>query len=591
MIRKKLVCIGTALVFSVAAFAACAQPEQSGETDFTKTAYTFTNLSREFPTKEAQLTTYFKEGSIVPYVGVEDFLTAMDGIFNVSGFDSSVSEEDSEYILHDTRGGLRTFTADWEEDTVIVSGFDFFSALMEDTSSTDYGAHMELLTQWQSPSHAVTFDLGEYGFDIVYEDGKLLLPFYIANLLFCSSNLYNVYFNGEEYFGLLQSDLSLMTPEDWAEVRTCAWNDTEAPAEMREVTVSFLEFALDNYYGLKDYKGIKSFGDDVLTGDLREELLSGDPEVHNAAYIDLFQKTLNELHTTLMTPSFYASADAVFDLNGENGGTALENYIALNNELSMDMVNSIGVVVQNPDGTAALSIPAVRFEGDTAIIILTGFTIGTDDQIYNDDGTVSEDARQYDSFYFMKNAMDTIEKHEETTGTPVENVVLDLTVNGGGSLAAMISVLGFMTDEPIMYTYGNGISEEEYIEYYLVDTDEDGDVRDEDAYDMYDWYVLTSPLTFSAANLLSSIVKTMGIATLIGEQSGGGTCAVFTLVLPDGTTTNMSGSWDLLLSPKVEQGVVTGGEFVESGIVPDIALDKEFFYNDEALVAAIHDAK
>ena len=173
------------------------------------------------------------------------------------------------------------------------------------------------------------------------------------------------------------------------------------------------------------------------------------------------------------------------------------------------------------------------------------------------------------------------------SGVSIDNVALDLTVNSGGSLAAMVGALGFLTDAPIPYSCGDLITGRNTVEYYLVDTDGDGDYTDADAYDMYDWYVLTSPLTFSAANFFASIVQDTGIATVIGERSGGGTCSVFTLVLPDGTTANISGSRTVLQSPVYEGGVVVGAELVESGIAPDIALERQYFYNDASLVDAI----
>ena len=477
--------------------------------------------------------------------------------------------------------------ADCEKDTITVSGPDFFLNLMRSTSETDYNAHTKMLTGWGTSGTAAVFDFGKYGFDIFCHDGQLFLPFCVANLLFCGINLYNVYFNGEEYFGLLQTQIGSMGAEDWAHIRTCGWNGTEASAEMRQTTVSFLCFALDYFYGLKDYKNITSFGEDVITGELRTALLSGDAATHDQAYIDLFQKTLNEMHTTLITPSFFAGADAQFDLTGENAGPAMTAYLSLFNELSMDLVNSVGQVVQMPDGSTGLSIPAVRFEENTAIVLLSSFTVGTNEQIYNDDGTVSDSAHQYDTFYFMQYAMQKIEECSKANSVSIDNVVLDLTTNSGGSLAAMVGALGFLTDEPIPYSYGNLITGENTVEYYLVDTDGDGDYTDAYAYDMYDWYVLTSPLTFSAANFFASIVQDAGIATVVGERSGGGTCSVFTLVLPDGTTANISGSRTVLQSPVYEGGVVVGAELVESGIAPDIALERQYFYNDASLVDAI----
>lgn len=549
------------------------------------------NLSGEFNVKDTELVTYYKEGSSVPYVSVEDLLAALDGVFDASELQSSVSEENGKYILYHAKNELSTFVANWEEDTITVSDTNFFAGLMQELGGTDYNAHTQMLTEWATPVQSATFDLGKYGFDIVFYDGQLLLPFCVANLLFCSTNLYNVYFNGEAYYGQLQSEISGMSAEEWAQIRTCDWNGSEASAEMRRTTVNFLDFALDYFYGLKDYKNIGTFGEDIIAGDLRTALLSGDAATHNQAYIDLFQKTLSEMHTTLISPSFFAEADGQFDLSGENAGPAMSAYMSLFNELSASLINSVGQVVEMPDGSTGLSIPAVRFEDDTAVVMLSSFAVGANDLIYNEDGTVSDNARQYDTFYFMKYAMEKIEEYSVENGTEIENVVLDLTLNSGGMLAAMVSALGFLTDEPIEYSYGNLITKNYAVDYYLVDSDDDGDYRDEDAYDMYDWYVLTSPLTFSAANFFTSIAKDMGIATVIGEQSGGGTCSVFTLVLPDGMTVNISGSHLVLQSPAYSEGVVVGGNLVESGITPDIALERQYFYDDQAIIEAIRNAQ
>lgn len=590
--KRKILCLVLSCVMCVVTVFSAACTEQVTVTGdkLTKTEYPLSNLSGEFTVEDTRLVTYYKEGSSVPYVSAEDLLAALDGVFDASDLQSSVSEENGQYVLYQTKNGVSTFVANWEEDIITVSDTNFFVSLMRETGETDYNAHTQMLTAWNTLAQSATFDLGKYGFDIVYYDSQLLLPFCIANLLFCSTNLYNVYFNGEAYYGQLQSEINGMSAEEWAKIRTCAWNGSEATEEMRLTTINFLDFALDCFYGLKDYKNIGSFREDVITGDLRTALLSGDATTHNQAYIDLFQKTLSEMHTTLISPSFFAETDEQFDLSGENAGPAMNAYMSLFNELSTNLIHSVGQAVERPDGSIGLSIPAVRFEENTAIVMLSSFTVGANDLIYNEDGTLSDNAHQYDTYYFMKHAIQKIEEYSKTSGTEIENVVLDFTTNSGGSLAAMVGTLGFLTDEPIPYTYGNLISKNNTVEYYFVDTDGDGDYKDTDAYDMYEWYVLTSPLTFSAANFFASIVKDMGIATVIGEQSGGGTCSVFTLVLPDGTTVNISGAQMVLQAPEYNQGVIAGGKLVESGITPDIAFDRQYFYNDEMLVQAIKNA-
>ena len=258
--------------------------------------------------------------------------------------------------------------------------------------------------------------------------------------------------------------------------------------------------------------------------------------------------------------------------------------------LSMDMSERLGEETSQPDGSTSRTIPILRYVDDTAVLIVTSFMSGTEEQIYNDDKTISDTAYQYDTFYFVQRAMQAIKAYE-AEGHSIENVVLDLTLNSGGSLAAMTGVIGCMTDLPVVYPRADLLSDRFSIDYYLTDADGDGDYKDADAYDEYDWYVLTSPLTFSAANFLASVVQDMGVATVIGEQSAGGTCALLTIVLPDGATTNISGALHVMQSPVYEQGVIVGGEMIEDGITPDILLDRQSFYDNTALIEAIHNAK
>ena len=592
--KKRFLSIGLALVLCSVALLSVACADDQTSDGFSKTDYPFRNLSAEYTIEDATIPTYYKEDSEMPYIELETFITALEGLYDGKDLQGSVSEDSHEYILQYTGEHVYTLIADWEKDTIRISSLDFLSSFLQ-APATNYEAFLQPVATWKTGEKDIVFDLGEYGFDILYHDGQTLFPFYIVNLLFCSFNLYNVYFNGEAYYGIEQGSLTQgMTAEKWAEIMTCDRNDEPISAEMNQINLNFLNFALDYFYGLKDYKNIGSFGEDVITGDLKEAFLSSDNAVRNQAYIDLLQKTLDERHTSLINPSYYSGAGAKFDMTPEgilNGdvGEELQEALQIQTELNAALVapGSDAVrPVEQPDGTVTYVFDPVRFADDMAIIYLDAFKAGTDEQIYNEDGTVSEDARQYDTYFFMRYAMDKIAEHDKETGMTTKNVVLDLAWNGGGSIAAMWRALGFLTNEPIEYLTRSTISGATSAEYYAVDADGDGDFTDDDAYDQYEWYVLTTKLSFSAANLFTAIAKEQGIATVIGEQSGGGTCAVYTIVLPDGTTTNIS-SPIVFETAKYDQGVMVGGDVVESGVVPDIPLGRQYFYNNEALLNAI----
>ena len=139
----------------------------------------------------------------MPYIELEMFITALDGLYDSKDLQSSVSEDSHEYVLQYTGEHVYTMIANWEKDTIRISSLDFLSSFLQ-APATNYEAFLQPVAMWKTGESDIVFDLGEYGFDILYHDGQTLFPFYIVNLLFCSFNLYNVYFNGEAYYGIEQ---------------------------------------------------------------------------------------------------------------------------------------------------------------------------------------------------------------------------------------------------------------------------------------------------------------------------------------------------------------------------------------------------
>jgi hypothetical protein len=77
---------------------------------------------------------------------------------------------------------------------------------------------------------------------------------------------------------------------------------------------------------------------------------------------------------------------------------------------------------------------------------------------------------------------------------------------------------------------------------YRIDTNLDGDFDEQDSFEgQYDFFVLTSPYSFSCGNMFPYVAKANDIATVIGQQSGGGACIVSFTVTPDGMPYRISG--------------------------------------------------
>lgn len=146
-------------------------------------------------------------------------------------------------------------------------------------------------------------------------------------------------------------------------------------------------------------------------------------------------------------------------------------------------------------------------------------------------------------------------------------------------MGAMYSAVGFLTNDNIKLPSYNTLTEEFRLDYYAIDSDNDGDYKDNDAYTQYNWYILTSLNTFSAANYFTSVAKNMGIATIIGEKTGGGMCSVMPCVLLDGTTFKISSDNSLRYHYYDDESNQNIYYEIESGIAPDYEIDRENFYN------------
>ena len=155
--KKRIICLCTAMVMcGVTAFsAACTQPPEPSN-GLTQTAYPLQNLSSEYIVEDTQLTTYYNGDSMMPYVGVEAFISAMEGVFDSSALRSTVFEEDNQYILQSTGDEIYILVADWQEDTITVSSYNFFYSFNQDTVATDYDANIQTVALWSTEDSAIT---------------------------------------------------------------------------------------------------------------------------------------------------------------------------------------------------------------------------------------------------------------------------------------------------------------------------------------------------------------------------------------------------------------------------------------------------
>ncbi|MFW6284844.1 MAG: S41 family peptidase, partial [Bacillota bacterium] len=338
------------------------------------------------------------------------------------------------------------------------------------------------------------------------------LPLNIANLFF-SGSMYDVYYNGDSLYGIDTYQLS-DDPEISDTLNDSSKNDEAIPDALKAHTLDYLALSFDYFYGLKSMNDVDAYYDDL---EAIEEDLEGSDSDHYRAIFD-YAFTHDDIHTSPLLSGYYEE-DLSFQASLDDLGPRTSTYYdAYYNE----------TMSAHCEGGNNLNYSE---DGSKAMIKIDGF--------------------DEDSLETFESYMDEI---DDEGG--VEDVVLDLSCNGGGVIGTMIQMLGYMTDDPIDFYSKNATDGSTSKTTYDVDID----ARD------YDFHLLTSPLTFSAANSMVSIAQDNDIASILGEGTSGGASSIMTNITPSGSILVMS-------SPEI----MTDDDYesIESGIEPDVEIPLE----------------
>jgi len=537
----------------------------------------FQNLTPEYAIASTSVRMYYMNNSIVPYIDIKDFLEMLEGFLFASIISYTFDEINNILILEyvyeeydEVTSELYSFDLlmeiDFNKNTIYVNEYDFFGALTYETE-TEYSKGLYYIDSYsQDKDPSVVFELSKYRFDcVVYEDNdeyKFLLPFVILNQLFCGSNYYNIYYTESNLYGVYFS-VADSTDPGTKNIRDNGLTQNQQTGDLRIASLDSFAFALDYLYGLKKTNGVISYYDKFNSSFYRA-VLSLNTTTNTNAYAEFVYMTIDEMHSSFSTPSIYANPNDRYNLTSVNQLGKRQN--GWYSEFFYFQTTISNKAKTFSDG----KIPLVRYYSDTAIIYLDGFYTAT-----------VGDVLGVDSDLIMKQIMaEIVEKSE------IVNIIIDVSYNTGGNVGALLRVLGYLTDELIEYTSYNAYTENGSIHYYAVDTNDDDDYEN-DAYDMYNWFILSSGVSFSAANALVSIAKQMGIATIIGNTSGGGGSSIVPIVLADGATIILSSNNVMATASSDGSGgyIFTS---IERGVEPDYYYPKSDYYNDAKLVEFIH---
>ena len=528
---------------------------------------------------------YFVGDSDVPYLSLADWsdlYTYMMKSLVHSGqdisFDLAFSKEGSTGTLTRKDGDPYTMVVDCDADTITFVDYDAFirpeaDRVLIDVLSSDDPHSDEDLSLFRRTSESyerygdkVVLNVGSYGIDLVSDEENVYLPAQTLSDSLLAIKYLNLYYNGEalffvEYRGL-ESDTALADLFYSIEKK-------DLSEAMGAFSFAELCFTLDNFYGLKEVHGISSFANLADQSGAREALSGTDPSIADAALYTIITLHLSDRHSGVLVCSPFSRDGLMTELREKIGSGPVYREV-----ISQRMKYSSARDAAYPDG-----IPPYEEIGNTAYISFDDFIFVPKEINYYETAPTADAENNVGLIAYAYSQI-------TRENSPIENVVLDLSCNGGGEADAAVYVLSAFLGTGYA-SVKNTLSGALATGVYEIDLNLDGkfDENDRKLTDKK-LFCLTSPLSFSCGNLVPSIFKNSNDVTLIGRTSGGGSCVVLPLTTAYGTSFQISGPQRLAFTKN--------GSFydIDQGAAPDIPLMfPESFYDRKALTEIINNVR
>ena len=508
----------------------------------------------------------------------------------------SVDEEaDTTHPVFEIRRENGSFVLlDAEEDVILISDRDkfcrsSFAVSGGDLVSIDGLRHLEDGTvSWDEKRGSATVDLykrvdsstfiregdlttvylDEYAIEIREAGDKMYLPVAtVSDLLMVVRMTYNgvaMFITGSKLENTVQNDDGKTLYDLYYEP-----GERERSPELASFTYRELCLDLDQNYGLKSEHGIEtSFNDYFTATGLGKKLTSTDAKEFSEGLNQLMDGYFGDQHSSLSYTTPYA--DPSMTLSGDNTSISLSEY----NQTLRRLKNAREAAGVSKDGEVVDGYYEV---GDTAFITFDHFVGATVDYYDQSLWDHFNDVYMNDTISLVIWAHARIHRAD----SPIRKVVIDLSCNGGGNVDACVYIAAWVLGSCSL-SLENMMNGARYTTTYWVDVNMDGVIGydDELGVDDLDVYCLISGCSFSCGNLLPTMFKEDGRVTLVGQQSGGGSCIVRNSATADGSLISISDYYRM--------SIVKNGSFysVDRGVEPDIYLRKcSSYYDREALAA------
>ena len=524
---------------------------------------------------------FYKDMPSVPYISVADFQELM-----LPGTTIVVSKTgEGEYLLEGpyAKATVNTVTEQFSSDNYMAFT-NLMGQLREGMDNVYYdGApFIRYNRQELTPASAtVTFDFKKYGIDLRGNNKTVYFPFATLSDLYSDLYYHVAGYTGDKVVIVTDNQnekISVIEPENAERLLEADTRDED----MAAFSYAELCFVIDHFYGMPGRSplesGIQNDGldktlDTVENGPLIKKLLKSTDMEDYLIGMKSLQVLLDDGgHTNLMVDmDLFSITMGDEDLAGEAWNERNDKIQYKYPELYGSLTEYFNKLEEQNSKLQDIDIyrpyiDTYHKEGKTAFLMLNtfGFTNMKAWNEYYKGGCIGETPAIDEEFKGdLSVVLDALKQASEDP--EVKNFVVDLTCNLGGSLDVVMAMTALMGGQSHFYSENTLTGQRQKI-YYDVDCNFDGVFDEKDKEVMYDLNiaVLTSDVAFSCANLFPSLMKDMGFP-IIGERTGGGSCAVQNIVTPEGFQYQISSARGRLTNNKWEN--------IDGGVEPDYVID------------------
>ena len=480
-----------------------------------------------------------------------------------------------------------TATVDTQKDVFESDHYDDFTNMMwmvQPGMTNDIYDALPII-RWKNreivpQSVHVKLDYGKYGIDLRDDDTNVYFPFATIADLYVDGYLHEADYNGELVmvapngaYSLLDGYPKFLITPILKETRT---------ADMTDFAYRNLCFTLTNLFGypgrtLLENNGLKEKGLDqalldygqagVMTRDL---LMSTDMYdfISGTATLSFLLDDGGHTYTDVTkvsdlsgNPEFKSKLDGILEARKAEFDSYCPEYQAYKDvrKARSEMATALNEKRKEKFGDSVYYYK----EGETAYCIFNSFLCDDSGwrKFYKGEGpkpTLKD--YPHDDLLILLDALEKAENDPE-----VKNFVLDIATNGGGSTDIVLFITSLLCNKSDIY-YENTMTGQSIKSTFEVDRNLDGKFDEKDAEVSFhlNFALLISGYSFSCGNILPALLKDYGIP-LLGQRSGGGSCAVLFNPSADG--------FGYRYSTHRHRIADTSSENIDSGIEPTYLLE------------------